>query len=195
MFVGFLTHLWWFYFRCIFSTDFYGPVYVCLLGVGNGAIGVGCEIGSELVMKTPQRCQWRLSGVFVVCFGHVSRYRVLFQFSTLGMQAFVGHYLLQKHTFTFLQQFWSGLILSHRLIGFMNKILQNEQCESSVDSFNAKIRPFKNFLRFYICSSFDFEFIFLYYILSHKFYFSQNVETYTSGKSFFILLYHRCRLV
>ena len=41
----------------------------------------------------------------------------------------------------------------------MNKILQKEQCESSVDSFNAKIRDFKNLLRFYIYSSFDFEFI------------------------------------
>ena len=29
-----------------------------------------------------------------------------------------------------------------------------------------------------------------YYILSHKFYFSQNVETDTSGKFFFLLLCH-----
>ena len=66
----------------------------------------------------------------------------------------------------------------------MDKILQKEQCKSSVDSFYAKIRHFKNFLRFYIYSSFDSEFIFKYYILSHKFYFSQNVETDTSGKFF-----------
>ena len=85
----------------------------------------------------------------------------------------------------FSQQLWFWLILSHSLIGFMNKILQKEQCESSVDSFNAKIRHFKNFLRFYIYSSFDFEFIFKYYILSHKFYFSQNVETDSSGKFLF----------
>ena len=77
------------------------------------------------------------------------------------------------------------LILSHRLISFMNEILQKEYRESSVDSFNAKIRQFKNLLRFYIYSSFDFEFIFKYYILSHKFYFSQNNEADTSGKVFF----------
>ena len=43
----------------------------------------------------------------------------------------------------------------------------------------------ENFLRFYTYSRFVFEFIFKYYILSHKFYFSQNVETDTSGKFFF----------
>ena len=80
----------------------------------------------------------------------------------------------------FFQQLQFGLILSHRFISFMNKILQKEQCESSVDSFNAKISYV-----FYIYSSFDFEFIFKYYILSYKFYFSQNVETDTSGKFFF----------
>ena len=85
MFIGFLTHLCWFYFRCVFSTNFYDPVDVCLLGVGNRDIGVGCGMWSELVMKTPQRCQWRRSGVFVVCFGHVSRYFLLFPFLDLGM--------------------------------------------------------------------------------------------------------------
>ena len=85
----------------------------------------------------------------------------------------------------FLQQFWFGLILSHRLISFINKILQKEQCESTVDSFNPKIRHFKIFLPFYIYFSFDFQFIFKQYIFSHKFYFSQNVETDTSGRFFF----------
>ena len=48
-------------------------------------IGVECEIWLELVIKTPQRCQWRRFGVFVVCFGHVSRFFVLFPFLALGM--------------------------------------------------------------------------------------------------------------
>ena len=84
MFIGFLTHLCCFFFRCVFSTNFYGPVDVCLLGVGNGNIGVGCGIWSELVMKTPQRCQWRCSGVFAVSFRRVSHYLLLFPFLTLG---------------------------------------------------------------------------------------------------------------
>ena len=44
MFIGFLIHFCWFYSQCIFSTNYHGPVYDCLLGVGNGAIGVGCGI-------------------------------------------------------------------------------------------------------------------------------------------------------
>ena len=63
----------------------------------------------------------------------------------------------------------------------MNKIFQKEQCERFVGSFNAKSRHFKNFLHFYVYSSFEF-------ILSHKFQFSKNVF-------FFLLLYHRCRLI
>ena len=85
MFIGFLTHLCWFYFWCIFSTIFYGPVAVCLFGVGNGGVGVGCKMWSELVMKAPQRCQWRRSGVFVICFGHASCYLLLFPFLALSM--------------------------------------------------------------------------------------------------------------
>ena len=44
LFIGFLTHRCWFYFWCIFSTNIYGPVDVCLLEVGSGALGwgVGC---------------------------------------------------------------------------------------------------------------------------------------------------------
>ena len=34
LFIRFLTHLYWFYFRCIFSNNLYGPVDVCLLEVG-----------------------------------------------------------------------------------------------------------------------------------------------------------------
>ena len=84
MFIGFLTHLCWFYFRCIFFINFYGPVDVCLLGVGNGGIGVGCWMWSELLMKTPQLCPWRRSGVFVICLGHVLRYLLLFPFLALA---------------------------------------------------------------------------------------------------------------
>ena len=59
-------------------------------------------------------------------------------------------------------------------------MFQKELCKTSV-----KNRHFKNFLCFYIYSSFDSEFIFKCYILKHKFYFSRNVKTDTSGKFFF----------
>ena len=50
------------------------------------------------------------------------------------------------------------------------------------DSFNS--RHFKNLLCFYIYSSFDFEFIFKCYILSHKLYFYQMLKQILQ-KSFF----------
>ena len=39
MFIGFLIHLCWFHFQCIFSTNYDGPVDVCPLKVGNGGFG------------------------------------------------------------------------------------------------------------------------------------------------------------
>ena len=45
--------------------------------------GVGDMVG--VGDKTPQRCQWRRFGVFIVCFGHVLRCLVLFPFLALGM--------------------------------------------------------------------------------------------------------------
>ena len=101
-----------------------------------------------------------------------------------------------KHVFLqFLEKFWFWYILSYRLISFINKILRKKKCKTSVDSFNAKKRHFQNFLRFYIYSSLDFEFIFKCYIRSHKFYFSKNVKTDTLGKFSFLLLYHQCLLI
>ena len=85
IFTGFLIHLNWFYFQSIFSTNCYGPVDVCFLEFGDGGIGEGCDICLELMMKTPQQCQRCSSDVFVVCFGNVLRYHLLFPFSTLGM--------------------------------------------------------------------------------------------------------------
>ena len=89
MFIGFLIHLCWFYFRCISLVIYYRPVDVCLLEFGNGSIGTGCGICSELVTKTPQRCRWCSSGLFVVCFRHVLNYCLLF-----GYVGLCGAYLL-----------------------------------------------------------------------------------------------------
>ena len=89
MFIGFLTHLCCFFFRCVFSTNFYGPVDVCLLGVGNGNIGVGCGIWS-----TSMTLFWCLCCFLSTCFtlppsvsvfdfGHVGVSGTLFVVNTL----------------------------------------------------------------------------------------------------------------
>ena len=44
-FIGFVIHLCWFYLRYIFSTNYYGPVDVCLLGVKKGALGYSVRYG------------------------------------------------------------------------------------------------------------------------------------------------------
>ena len=40
--------------------------------VNNRIIRRKCEICSKLTIKTPERRQWRLSGVFIVNFEHIS---------------------------------------------------------------------------------------------------------------------------
>ena len=83
MFIGFLTHLCWFCFWSIFSANFYGSVDVWFLRVGNGGIGVECWIWLELVMNTPQRCQLRRSGVFVVRFSSIVNWCYWYNFKSV----------------------------------------------------------------------------------------------------------------
>ena len=87
-------------------------IYDCLLGSWHTSVGFTFSVFSLLIFmaqwafafsrsevghwggvgdmvgvgdKTPQRCQWRRFGVFIVCFGHVLRCLVLFPFLALGM--------------------------------------------------------------------------------------------------------------
>ena len=46
------------------------PVSVYLLKVNNKNTKTWCEICSKLTIGTPQRRQWRYSGVFIVNFKH-----------------------------------------------------------------------------------------------------------------------------
>ena len=48
------------------------PVGVYLLKVNNRSTRTRCEICSKLTLKTPERRQWRGSGVFIVNFEHVN---------------------------------------------------------------------------------------------------------------------------
>ena len=43
-----------------------------------------CEIYSELTIKTPERRQWRSSGVFIVNFEHISHLVLVFLLLTLS---------------------------------------------------------------------------------------------------------------
>ena len=39
-----------------------------------------CEIYSKLTINTPERCQWRLSGVFIISLEQILRIVLVFQF-------------------------------------------------------------------------------------------------------------------
>ena len=49
-----------------------------LLKVNNRNTRTRCQIHSKLTIKTPERCQWRRSGVFIVNFKHISHLVLLF---------------------------------------------------------------------------------------------------------------------
>ena len=48
------------------------PVNIYLLKVNNRNTRARCEISSKLTIKTPERRQWSLSGVFIVNFEYIS---------------------------------------------------------------------------------------------------------------------------
>ena len=49
------------------------PVGIYLPKVNNRNIRTRCELCSKLTIITPERCQWRRSGVFIFNFEHISR--------------------------------------------------------------------------------------------------------------------------
>ena len=63
-----------------------------------------CEIGSKLSTKTPERPQWRRSGVFIVNFEQISRIVLLFPMLTLIKLMAVGrlnsNWITRKHKFS-----------------------------------------------------------------------------------------------
>ena len=48
-----------------------------LLKLNNRKTRTRCELCSKLTLKTPERRQWRLSGVFIVNFEHISHLALL----------------------------------------------------------------------------------------------------------------------
>ena len=57
------------------------PIY--MFKVKNRNTRTWFEICSKLTIKTPERCYWRLSSVFVINFEHISRLVLVFLLLTL----------------------------------------------------------------------------------------------------------------
>ena len=66
------------YKRNDFSTDIY------LFRINHGNIKAMCEIRSSVVLKTPERRQWRLSSVFIVNCENTSHIFLVLPFLTLN---------------------------------------------------------------------------------------------------------------
>ena len=52
--------------------------------LNNRNTGTKCDICSKLTIKTPDRCQWCRSGVFIVNFEHISHLVLVFLLLNLG---------------------------------------------------------------------------------------------------------------
>ena len=71
----------------IFQTFLKGniPVGIYLRKVNYRNTRTRCEICSELTVKTPERRQWRRSGVFIVNFENILHFALVFLLLTLNM--------------------------------------------------------------------------------------------------------------
>ena len=58
---------------------------IYLFKVNNKNTRKRIEICSKLTIKTPERCHWRLSGVFIVNFEHIKHLVLVFLLLTLNM--------------------------------------------------------------------------------------------------------------
>ena len=58
--------------RRTFTSTCGSPVGIYMFKVNNRNTRTRCEICSKLIIKTPERCHWRHSGLFIVNFEHIS---------------------------------------------------------------------------------------------------------------------------
>ena len=65
-------------FLCPLKTRNTDPAGNCMFKVSNRNTRTSCEIFSKLTIKTPERCHWRRSGVFIVNFENISHLSVVF---------------------------------------------------------------------------------------------------------------------
>ena len=78
---SFFYFLFWLFFTLV--TDISADNYMFKVNNRNTA-RTRCEICSNLTIKTPERRQWRCSGVFIVNFEHISHLVVVFLLLTLS---------------------------------------------------------------------------------------------------------------
>ena len=67
------------------------PVGIYLFKGYNRNTRARCEICSKLTIKTPERRQWRLSGVISVNFEHISHFVLVFLLLTFSKQMSTGY--------------------------------------------------------------------------------------------------------
>ena len=70
----------------IYHADYcYIPAGIYFLKVKDRNTRTSCEICPKLTIKTPERRQWRHSGVFIVNFGHILHLVLVFLLLTFNM--------------------------------------------------------------------------------------------------------------
>ena len=66
------------------------PAGICLVKDNNRNTRKRCEICAKLTIKTPERRQWRCSGVVIVNFEHISHLVLVFLLLSLSRQTLAG---------------------------------------------------------------------------------------------------------
>ena len=70
---------------CLWTFFSQEPAGINLFKVNNRNTRPRCEVCSKLIIKTPERHQWRRSSVFIVNFEHISHLVLVFVLLTLNM--------------------------------------------------------------------------------------------------------------
>ena len=81
----------------------FNPAHIYLFKVNNRNFNIRCGLYSKLTIKTPERRQWRRSGVFAVNFEHISNLFLVFLLLTLNKYMLAGN--IDSHCFTYLTFF------------------------------------------------------------------------------------------
>ena len=71
----------------LYTTNTIIPASIYLLEFNNKNTKTSCEVCSDLTKKTPERRQWRRSGVFIVNFDHILHLVLVFLLLTLNNES------------------------------------------------------------------------------------------------------------
>ena len=72
------------------------PANISMFKVNKRYTRKRCEICSKLTIKTPERRQWRHSGVFVINFEHISQFFLVYLLLTLNKEMLAGVCVLNE---------------------------------------------------------------------------------------------------